>query len=108
MGVVAPATNNLAIIETDGRLSILKKSQFQPLTAGDMALKGQPAVKSRMVGNELIIDGKVIDDNIRKAGIERSKLTEYLNSQGVKDVSDVVLATLNPQGKIYIDIKKDK
>lgn len=106
-GVFDPKQVEVGIVEPDGQLSILKKSQFQPLTSGDMAIVGQSATNSHMSGHELIIDGKVIEDNLSQAGISKSDLTSYLNSQGVTDMSKVVLAIMNPQGEIYIDLKND-
>lgn len=106
-GVFDPKQVEIGIIETDGQISILKKNQFQPLTSGDMAIAGQQVTSSSMAGYELIIDGEVIEDNLSKAGIQKSDLSSYLNSQGVKDVSQVMLAIMNPQGEIVLDLKND-
>ncbi len=62
-GVFDPKQVEVGIIETDGQISILKKSQFQPLTSGDMSIPGQQATDSQMAGHELIIDGQVIAEN---------------------------------------------
>lgn len=106
-GVFDPDQVEVGIIETDGKVSILKKSMFQPLTTSDMGTTGQSAAGSKAVGKELIIDGKLMEDNLAQTGISRTELQQYLDGRGIKDISDVILAAVNPQGEIYLDLQKD-
>ncbi|CQR73828.1 hypothetical protein SOV_33300 [Sporomusa ovata DSM 2662] len=105
--VFDPGQVEVGIIETDGKISILKKSQFQPLTSGDMAVASSQASSNGLAGKELIIDGRFIADNLTAAGLTQTALAEYLRLQGVQDVSEVELMIINPQGQYYIDLKQD-
>lgn len=103
-----PGQVEVAIIETDGEISILKKSQFQPMTVGDVGTIGQLAPTSNLIGKELVIDGEIIKTNLNAAGITKEELINYLHSSGYKQISDVELVIMNPNGGLYIDSKKDK
>ena len=56
-----------AIMESNGQLSVLIKANKQPITPYDMELK----VKSSSLVNDIIIDGKIVDKNIKIAGIDQ-------------------------------------
>jgi uncharacterized membrane protein YcaP (DUF421 family) len=107
-GIFDPEQVEVGIIETDGALSVLKKSQYEPLTAGDAGVAGAAATSSRMVGKELVLEGKVIEDNLAAAGMTRADLENFLKSNGVQDMKDVELMIINPQGQLYLDQKIDQ
>lgn len=104
-----PNEVEVGISEPDGQLSILKKQQFQEVTKEDAysSQKGQSLIASKLVGKELIIDGKVIDQGIRDSGFTIAWLHDKLKERGIHKVEDVVLAMLTPQGTLYVDMKKD-
>src|SRR5699024_5605641 len=56
-----------AILETDGKLSVLKKSDYVPLTPKDMNI---PTIYKGL-STEIIYEGKLIDENLKK--IDQSK-----------------------------------
>lgn len=88
-----------AIIEPNGRMSIMKKPEYQPLTPNDMNIQ----VKDSGIGTELIYDGILIEENLKQLGKDSPWLQKELNTQGITDISEVFLATLTPQGSLYID-----
>lgn len=92
-----------AILEPNGELSVLKKSQYQPLTPKDLNL---PA-GYQGYASDLIMDGTVLEDNLRKRGLNLDWLMEQLRSRGVHDVNDVMLCSLNADGTLYLDTKKN-
>lgn len=94
---------DFAIIESTGQLSVLKKAEYEPLTAKDMNI----TKKSQGISTELIYDGILIEENLKQLNKDKKWLMKQLKSQGIKDVSEVFLATLNPAGSFYVDKYKD-
>lgn len=108
-GIFDPKQVEVAIAETDGRLSVLKQPQFQPVIAKDLNISNNssnPTV-AEFIGKELVISGKVIENNLNECGITIEWLMNQLQSQGVNKVEDVTLAMLTPQNTLYIDKKND-
>ncbi|AAK79488.1 uncharacterized membrane protein YcaP (DUF421 family) [Clostridium acetobutylicum] len=94
---------DFAIIEPNGKLSVLKKPELQPVTCNDMNI-----TKNEMgISTELIYDGILIEENLRQLNKTKDWLFKVLESRGIKNVSEVFLATLNPGGSLYIDLYKD-
>lgn len=94
---------DFAIIEPNGQLSLLKKPEYEPLTAKDMNI----TKKSSGISTELIYDGILIEENLRQLNKDKKWIISQLKSMGIKDISEVFLATLNPAGSFYVDKYKD-
>lgn len=95
---------DFAIIEPNGQISVLKKPEYQPLTPKDMNI--QTSFKG--ISTELIYDGILIEENLRQLEKDKKWLLRQLKQQGIHDVSEVFLATLDPSGSLYIDKYKDR
>lgn len=93
-----------AILETNGKLSVLLKPGFHPVVRNDMNLAGPPEI----ISQELIFDGVVVEPNLRQAGVSREWLMQQLQGRGIEDASDVFLATLNANKELYVDLYRDK
>lgn len=87
-----------AIVEGSGSISVLKKSQFLPLTPSDMKLN--PGVKGLFV--PLIVDGKVQDSNLQHLKRDRPWLASQLAQAGVQNFSEVFYADCNSEGRLYV------
>lgn len=107
--IFSPSEVEIALIETDGALSVLKKPQQQTANSDGNQSQGTDnnVALSKMVGKELIIDGKVILENLKLAGITEADIMEQLALQGIERVEDVTLGLLTPSGEFYFDQKKD-
>lgn len=92
-----------AVMETGGQLSVLKKSQYQPLTPNDMGIP----TEYKGLSTELIYDGVVVEANLKQVNLDRKWLTRELGNHGVKDPSQVLLALLDTSGKLYVDLYDD-
>lgn len=90
---------DFAIIEPNGQISVLKKPEHKPLTPKDMKIKVMPSG----ISTELIYDGIIMEENLIQLNKDKTWLLKELNKQGIKDASEVFLATLNPAGSLYID-----
>ena len=75
-------------METNGKLSVLPKSAERPATVKEQGL----TVEQDTVPNNVIIDGKIIEGNLKAAGKSPDELREELNKQGVSDLKKVLLA----------------
>lgn len=98
--------NNIqtAILETNGRISFLPVVSQRPVTPQDLQLSPP---QERPVAN-VIIDGRLMNKNLKHIGQNKAWLTKQLNDQGVTDISDVFLATCDCDGKltVYLRIKE--
>lgn len=92
-----------AILEPNGSLSVLKRPEYLPLTPKDMNIK----VKPTGISTELVYDGKLIEQNLRQMNKDKKWLMNELSKRGIKDISEVFLATLNDAGSLYVDKYKD-
>lgn len=92
-----------AILEPNGNLSVLPKSQKRPLTPADLGLP----TKYEGVPSEIIVDGEVITQNLTQNHLDFAWLYQELKKQGVKDLKEVVYASLDPEGNLYVDFRKD-
>ena len=93
-----------AVMETNGHLSVLKKSQYQPLTPNDMGIPTQ----YKGISTELIYDGVIVDQNLKQVNLDRKWLMGELRKRGIKDPSKVFLATLDTSGGLYVDLYDDR
>jgi uncharacterized membrane protein YcaP (DUF421 family) len=92
-----------AISEPNGELSVLLKSQKQPLTPGDLQL----STNYEGIPSELIIDGVVIQQNLKQNNLTEEWLYRELEKKGVKSVKNVMYASLDTGGNLYVDKRQD-
>jgi uncharacterized membrane protein YcaP (DUF421 family) len=92
-----------AVLETNGQLSVLKKTQYQPVTPHDLKL----STNYQGISTELIYDGIIIDQNLQQVNLDRKWLYAELKKHGIKSTSEVFMAVLDSTGNLYIDTYKD-
>ncbi len=87
-----------AILETNGQLSVIPKSQKRPLNPADMDIKteyeGLPV--------DIIIDGVVLTENLNKIGKDHRWLEQELRSNQFDQPDQILFAALEPSGKLHI------
>ena len=77
-----------AVFEYNGRLTILPVSSRRPATPEDMNL--QP--EQEQIFTELIMDGRVLEGNLKRMGLDRSWLDKQLRQQGYHSPREIFLA----------------
>jgi uncharacterized membrane protein YcaP (DUF421 family) len=82
-----------AIFEHNGKLSILPKSANRPATPDDLKI----TAKATHIGVEVIMDGRVMGENLSRMGRDVNWLTKQLNIQGCKDVKEIFLGIYRPE-----------
>jgi uncharacterized membrane protein YcaP (DUF421 family) len=90
-----------AVLEGNGKISFLPKASDRPLTPNDMNLS--PA-QDYMVAN-VIVDGKVMRDNLKHTGNDEKWLHNQLKAQGADEIKDVLLATCDMNNKVTVYLK---
>ena len=93
----------MAVLEPDGVLSVLRNPQAEPLTKQDMLVAG----RHKGLPREVIIDGKVIHENLDQRGLNEKWLRDHLRAFNVEFVNEVALATVDDNGQLYVDTYKD-
>jgi uncharacterized membrane protein YcaP (DUF421 family) len=93
-----------AIIETSGEISVMKKSELQPLTPKDMDIVVEQKHQPRLV----IMDGNLMERSLNNYGYDKDWLLSEVKKQGANDFHDVFLAQVDSQGNVYVDLYKDK
>lgn len=92
-----------AIMEPDGKLSILLKAPYQTVTAENLHLtteyKGLPRL--------LIREGKFEEENLKSLGLTKNWLITQLHDRKIGGVSEVFLAQMDISGQLYIDLLTD-
>jgi uncharacterized membrane protein YcaP (DUF421 family) len=102
-GIFDPSEVEFALLEANGALSVLAKSQHRPLTPKDIN------VATNYIGmvHILIVNGKIMKENLSQIGLTEAWLMEQLKSKEADDLREIVLATLDTNGNFYIDQKND-
>jgi len=87
-----------AILETNGTVSVLKKSPYQTPTKSDMKVSPEEVNLS----TTLINDGEIIYDNMQEKNLTEEWLMEQLKEQDFHNVEDVFYAEYNKGKKLFI------
>ncbi|PRX34724.1 uncharacterized membrane protein YcaP (DUF421 family) [Orenia metallireducens] len=95
---------HFAILETDGKLSVLANADKKSITPRDLKLPGQ----EEGICSELVIDGEVIIPNLKQHGLSKEWLKVKLKENNINTIKEIVLASYNPIDKsIYFDLRED-
>lgn len=90
-----------AIFEYNGRLTILPKSEKRPANAEDLGLTVQRA----SISTEVIMDGRVLSENLKRLGLDETWLSREIKRQGGKKAQDIFLALCDDNNKLSIYYK---
>lgn len=92
-----------AVLETNGNISILPKSTARPANPDDLGLR----VGDDSVVTNVVIDGHVMADCLKRTGNDDTWLFDELKRQNVK-LADVILATCDGDNKLRVYQKTGK
>lgn len=76
-----------AVFEYNGKLTILPVSTRRPATPQDLNL----SPPQERISVEVIMDGRILEENLRRMGLNREWLAKQLKSQGIRDAKEVFL-----------------
>lgn len=78
-----------AVLESNGKMSILPKAESRPLTPSDMGQKPECA----NVSSNLIMEGKIMYGNLKRMGRDENWLRKQMQIHHIAEEKDVFLAT---------------
>ena len=87
-----------AIFEFNGKLTILPVSTQRPATPCDMSL----APEQELLFTELIMDGRILENNLRHMGLDLTWLDKQLRQRAISSPKDVFLAVCDKNRKLVI------
>lgn len=87
-----------AVLEANGTVSVLKKTDYQTPTRKDLKLSPQEVT----LPTTLINDGEIIKDNLQEKNLPLSWLEESIREQGYNDVSEIFYAEYSKGEPLYI------
>ena len=77
----------IAIFEHNGKLSVMPKPCFRPATPDDLKI----TVKPTNIGTEIIMDGRIMGENISRIGKDIKWLQYQLKLQGFNSAKEIFL-----------------
>lgn len=96
-GYFDPNEIETAILENNGQISFLPKSEYRPATPQDLGKVPQPV----SAWYDLILDGHLMRDNLQEAGYDEHWLKEKLRAAGIGQQSETFYAACDKQGHFF-------
>ena len=87
-----------AVYEYNGQLAILPVSNKRPTNPEDLNLS--PAAE--YIQTEIIMDGRILDENLKRMGLDDKWLQKQLNAQGYKKAGEVFLALCDENNQLTV------
>ena len=87
-----------AVFEHNGKLSILPVSTRRPATPSDLKL----VPPTEQICTEVIMDGRVLEDNLLRIGRNLAWLEKELKTQGYRRAKDVFLGLCDARGNVTL------
>lgn len=94
----------MAVLETNGKLSILKKAAEQPVTPQVLGL----IVEKKTAPTLLIADGSILEKNVQMLHYSKTWLEAEVKKHGASSIKDVFLAQVDASGILYVDLYEEK
>ena len=91
-----------AVLETNGQLSVLLFPEHQPITAR----KFPPVETKSGLPLPVINDGRLIQENLKRRGVDEKWLKQQLEERGFSQYEDVFLFTVDEELRIYFAPKE--
>lgn len=87
-----------SLMESDGKLSFLPKSEYVPLTPKDMKIK----TDYKGLTANLIIDGNIMKENLKNIKKDEKWLLTRLKNEGYKNINNILLVICDSKEKLTI------
>ena len=91
-----------AIMETNGKVSVMPKSDFAPATCQDLSLN----VDESFIPIILVSEGKVMKENLVLAGYDEKKVEDLIQRNEKGSIKSCLLLTIDQAGQGYIQMNK--
>ena len=87
-----------ALLEENGKISFLPYSNKKPANASDFNIK--PTEDG--ISTNLILDGKIMEKNLKEIKLDKTWLYNALKKQGVTKTENIFLATYDNKGNLSV------
>lgn len=87
-----------AVFENNGKLTVLPISAKRPLNPEDMNLSPKP----EYIFAEVIMDGRILGENLKRMGLDEKWLQKQLESQGFKTANEIFLGVCSEDKKLVL------
>ncbi|MBW9173153.1 DUF421 domain-containing protein [Clostridium estertheticum] len=91
----------IAVLEPDGKLSVLKKVEQTAVTVGDMNIKKS---KTGMMV-DIVLDGNILSSHLSLIQKDEKWVMSQLKARNIDNIKDVIFAGVQPDEQIYIVTK---
>ena len=87
-----------AIFENNGKLTVLPTSTSRPATPEDMKLNP----KQDYINTEIIMDGRILDENLKRMGLDITWLNKQLKAQGYRNAKEIFLGLCDKDNQVTL------
>ena len=88
-----------AIVETNGNISVLLKSQALPATNSDLKIKTSPSGLQTILVN----DGSIIKENLVFLNLNENFITLIMKKEKIKNIKNILIIAINSESnEIYV------
>lgn len=99
-GYFSVAQVQYAIMETNGKVSVMPKAEYSPATNGALELDEEES----FLPITLVSEGKVMTENMKIAGLEEQEVLDIIVQNGGKKIKEVLLLTIDLAGEAYLQL----
>ena len=87
-----------ALLEENGKISFLPYSDRRPANPSDFNIKP----KEEGIVTNLILDGTIMEENLKELQLDKSWLNKTLRKQGIYKIDNIFLATYDIDGNLSV------
>ncbi len=87
-----------AIFEYNGRLTVLPKATKRPINPNDLNII--PPIDA--ISTEVIMDGRILEENLKRLGLDKNWLSNELKCQGYKNEREILLSVCDDNRQLTI------
>lgn len=91
-----------AVLETNGQISVIPDAAARPVTVKDLNIKN---ASQEIMPYMLISDGELNIEEIQRSGLDPEWIENELKKRNIKSVGEVFIASLDNDGRLYIQLK---
>ncbi len=90
-----------AIIETNGKMSVIPKSCNAPASAQDVGVKNPPP----LIPHIIVSDGKLMKEEMQALRLDNKKLNTIINHIRADNLKQIIVLSIDEEGKMYYQLK---
>ncbi len=87
-----------AVFEHNGQISILPKASYRPICADDL----NTPIKDEHIFTEVIMDGVILEENLKRMGLDKTWLDRQLKDAGYKSAKEIFLGVCDKNNQLTL------